>query len=301
MGDRAPRTTHGPNFKWDVDTNTLAYYCFRCNASKEIKDFISNHYKEMNPSSLEVRIQHFNSLTDDSKNTTTNPSKQTIEIYESLQHISDEECSEALSDRLKEMEFAPIKKEVIQSNDELGNIDEYFKSHWSMQRKFQHLEMNDFELSRFLKIASTMNIKSCGIKIEKRFIALNKLRKSVMSEEGDAWLANGEGVEVKTSFITPLLGSSVSLTGLRLWEQKVNHYFLFVVDLRDLDFGPKPYAMWIPKEYLQFLDDQGKLRTPGLKKSDAKDNKKVQKSLSIKIDKLEDWVKRFPLPSHLKI
>ena len=186
----------------------------------------------------------------------------------------------------------------IDIKNNIENLDPMYKQYWTMQRNFQSFDMKDMRIDDFFKVVSTMNIKSRGMKIEKRILINNAkyLKKSVMSEQGDAWLVNGDGLEIKTSFITPLVGSSVSLTGLRLWEEKVKYYFLLVVDIRNIDIGPISYAMWVPKEKLDEMDKELKLGTPGMKKSDSKGNLNVAKSLCLSIETVEQWVKNYPVP-----
>ena len=223
-----------------------------------------------------------------------------------------DECSKEL-EQLLAIYQSSTSKEAIDNHDEvlneedehfeeyeaseISNIDETFINYWMLQKELQILDMNSLEWKEFIKVVSTMNIKSRGIKIEKRFIAKNELKKSVMKEQGDAWLANGEGVEIKTSFITPLKGSSVSLTGLRLWEEKVLHYLFIIIDISDLEVDPKSYIFWVPKSKLVELEQLEKLATPGMKKSAAMDNKNVAKSLTIKKDELDNWAKEFSLPA----
>ena len=120
-------------------------------------------------------------------------------------------------------------------------------------------------------------------------------------EEGDAWLDDGSGVEIKTSVVTPLKGSKVSLTGLKLWEEKVKYYLLIVIDLRDLVQGPQTHVMWVSREEMLKAESQGLMNTPGMKKSKAAENVNVQKGLQLKMSEVEEWTKQYPAPDWLKL
>ena len=182
-----------------------------------------------------------------------------------------------------------LKKEL----DAISDLDQTYNDYWTLQTEYQNQSLIDIPWDEFIKIVSMMNIKSRGIKIERRIIEKNNWKKAVQKEQGDAWLPSGEGIEIKTSFITPLKGSAVSLTGLRLWEDQVKYYFLLVIDISDLSSAPKTYAYWVPKEELQKLDDAGRLGIPGMKKSAATGNANVAKSLNNKKYELDEWAEKY--------
>ncbi len=314
---RKKREVYGPNFKWNTNSNMLAYCCYRAKEPKSSREMIAKKLG-IEPSTLNTRIQHFNSLSEHSNSKKATPSSEVKSIFLNSQYLSIDECNKYIQKFLHEDEVseyfheepqvdglhakeakdsAGIDFEIVKTN-KVDDLNSIFKNYWVMQRDFQKYDMNSMPLNDFFKVVSTMNIKSRGMKIEKRILINNAkfLKKSVMSEQGDAWLGNGDGLEIKTSFITPLVGSSVSLTGLRLWEEKVKFYFLLVVDIRNIEVEPIIYSMWVPKEKLEEMDNNSKLGTPGMKKSDAKGNANVAKSLTLKTETLEEWAKLYPAP-----
>lgn len=166
--------------------------------------------------------------------------------------------------------------------------------------KLQNSDLNDMSWNDFIKAVSLMNLKSRGIKIEKRLIEKNNFNDSIRSEQGDAWLENGEGIEIKTSIKTVMKGSSFSLKGLRLWEDKVKHYIFVCIDISDLEKEPITHIMWVPKSYLLELEQSGKLQAPGDKGEVLAQKKLVQKMVTFKKGELELWVQKFPVPDWFK-
>ena len=261
---RKKREVFGANFKWNTECNLIAYCCFRLKDTKVPKDELA---KKMNieVSTLNNRIQHFNSLSENSKSKTTNPSEEVRMIFKTSSHLTADNCQAFIANFLSrntdyitpnetnsknifynehEKYQDEIELEIDKSNT-IENLNSTYLNFWNNQKNLQKFDMNKMPWNDFIKAVSLLNIKSRGMKIEKRILVNNatKLKKSIMSEEGDAWMENGDGLEIKTSFITPLIGSSVSLTGIRLWEEKVKFYFLLVIDISNLESDPITYAM----------------------------------------------------------
>lgn len=303
---RKKRETFGPNYKWNEESNFLAFCCYKLDESIENKAIVAEKLG-VKLSSFDNRIQHFNSLTDKSKDKSSRPSQQVISIFNENKDITPEECIKALQDFIgvenyDESNLSNIDYEKEEVN-EIDQLQDTYSNYWQLQIDYQQFDMSQLPWNDFVKIVSTMNIKSRGMKIEKRIIKNNNYIKSIMNEEGDFWLDNERknGVELKTSFITPLKGSSVSLTGLRLWEKKVKFYLLIVVDISNPDNEPITYKMWVPKEDLIKLDEDGKLRTPGMKKSVAAKNLNVARGLNIKKEHLGQWQEKYKLPQNFKL
>lgn len=301
---RHPRTTDGPNFEWSQESNLLAFHCFVSGASSDNREAVASKFG-VKYTSFNNRIQHFKSLSPSSKATTCNPSEDVREIYKAHLSCTPEFSASEIQKFLKH-EYVPEAPEEdldfeTAEVEQIENLNSTFLNYWEAQRKYQSFDMSLMPWNDFAKVVSTMNIKSRGMKIESRIISNNNLKKSVMSEEGDAWLASGAGVEIKTSFITPLKGSAVSLTGIRLWEEKVKHYLLIVVDISDLTREPRSYAMWVPKGKLDEMDREQRLTTPGMKKSAAVGNKNIAKGLCLNTEELAAWEQKFPLPSEFRL
>ncbi|MBD64724.1 MAG: hypothetical protein CME62_05930 [Halobacteriovoraceae bacterium] len=302
---RKPRTTKGPNFKWAGEPNLLAFYCFKAKIGRENRKKVADKLGiELNV--LDARINHFVSQTPHSKSVSHTPSHEVVDIFKNNQTTGEESylrLREYLgSDFIEEETNEDIDESEIEVTPvtNIPDLNKIFKNYWKIQKEYQLLNMDHMEWRDLVKVSSTMNIKSRGIKIEKRIINLNQWKKSVMSEQGDAWLNNGDGVEIKTSFITPLKGSSVSISGLRLWEEKVMYYLMIIIDISDTHIEPRTYFYWISKEQLHELDTQKRLGIPGMKKNDAIGNKNIPKSLNIKKYELEDWLKIYPVPKDFK-
>jgi len=312
--ERKSRTTNGTNYKWTWSSNFVAYCCYRIKIDKKRKEEIASKLGTT-LERLDNRIQHFNSLNSSTENKKGTPSEEVKLIFKTSAYLSDEECSKKIELILKSNEpvmkddqitvddsIKEIDVEIIPTK-EISNLKESFLDYWKLQQDYQKKEMSQMIWNDFIMATSMMNIKSRGMKIEKRILTNNKehLKKSIMNEEGDAWLSNGEGVEIKTSFITPLVGSAVSLTGLRLWEEEVKWYLLLVVDISELKIVPKTYLMWVPKEKLDELDKEGRLTTPGMKKTAARNNKNVAKALTLSDEELESWSKEYKTPNWFKL
>ena len=313
--ERKKRTTLSPNYKWDTKSNELAYYCFRVSEEFGLENKIALANKlKIRLSQLDNRIQHYKSLTLKSKNVSARPSKEVVDIFNSNESVSDAICLNRLKLFLQssyvptgldeEIETEEIEK--VSNIVDLSNLDGLYKEYWLNQVKYQKSDLSELDWNNFLKLTSTMNIKTRGIKIEKRIIEKNRYFDSKRYEEGDAWLPNDngekteDGLEIKTSFITPLKGSSVSIAGIRLWEEKVKYYLLIVVDLRNIERGPISYFMWVPKEEMKKYEKNGKLTIINMKKTAAKNNINIPMGLSLNDSELADWLKKYPVHENFK-
>lgn len=302
IADRKPRIVNGPNFKWDEEATKISFFLAKVNLGA---DWIINVADKIgiksNVLSNKVSKLRYYDINIPGK---SDFSKLEISVFEKYNNLSSLDMLGEIENFLKS-EYAPIEKKAINHAyeevpfDELkhrNEIERAYEIHWRIEKLLQISNLNELDWDFFVKAISMMNIKSRGMKIEKRVLARNNLKKSVMSEEGDAWLETGEGLEIKTSFITPLLGSGVSLAGFRLWESKVKYYLCIIVDLRNPNEQPITYKIWLPKEKLEEFDLQGKLSTPSMKKSIAVSNKNVARGLTLKTDELIELQAQFPLP-----
>ncbi len=305
---RKKRKVFGSNFKWGEESNRVAFHLF--NVEKFRSEYRPEVAKRLGirEQQLEGRIGHFKSLTPESKSTSVNPTAEVKALYNELCKLSKEESIKFLDHYINskpELALEASSNADIEIEEDDLDFEEYevenvkdleqtYQDYWALQKEYQITDMSSLPLNEFLKIVSMMNIKSRGIKLEKRFIVKNKLRKAIRSEPGDAWLENGDGVEIKTSFITPLKGSSVSLTGLRFWEEDVKYYLLLVIDISDLSKDPVLYPMWVPKDAL--INEDVHFTTPNMKGEIAKANKNVPKGLCLNKATLEKWIKKYPLP-----
>ena len=180
---RKNRVVYGPNFKWNGLPNYFAYLCFRVKATQAERESIANKIC-VKYESLNNRIQHFRSLSPDSNSKTTKPSMEVKQLFESYKPFSTGFCKEELDKFLMSSYISTesesdlnFETEVYEESDSLSD---YFQQFWTIQKKYQKQDMSQLPWDDFIKIISTMNIKSRGIKIEKRVISLNSFRKSVM-------------------------------------------------------------------------------------------------------------------------
>ncbi|MEH0862298.1 hypothetical protein [Halobacteriovorax sp. DPLXC-1] len=304
--NRKKRETFGPNYKWNEESNFLAFCCYKIDESIENRALIAEKLG-IKLSSFDNRMQHFNSLSKNSKDTSSKPSQQVKDIFQKNNNITVDECINTIQEFIGKENYDEVNLSNIdyekEEINEVNQLQETYLNYWRLQIDYQQYDMSRLPWNDFVKIVSTMNIKSRGMKIEKRIIKNNDFIKSVMNEEGDFWLdtERENGVELKTSFITPLKGSSVSLTGLRLWEKKVKFYLLIVVDISNPQNEPITYKMWVPKEELIKLDEEGRLRIPGMKKSIAAKNLNVARGLNIKKEHLNQWQEKYKVPQGFKL
>ena len=173
--------------------NKIAYYFFRIREEIENKKRIASKL-DISFKKLDNRIQCFNSLILKSKNSTATPSKEIKDIFNTcrdktdlyyINQIKNFLGTEYISyERDEEIETKEIKG-IPEVND-LENVDSIFKKYWSFQVKYQKCNLFDPEWNNFIKLVSIMNIKTRGIKIEKRIIANNNLCDSGRHEQGDA-------------------------------------------------------------------------------------------------------------------
>jgi hypothetical protein len=97
---RQPRRTFGKNYKWNKDANLIAFYAFKLDKTKEQREAIAE-LLDCSLDRLDNRIQHFNSLTLNSKSTTTNPSNLVKSIYTEYKDLDLSSCKEKLKAILK--------------------------------------------------------------------------------------------------------------------------------------------------------------------------------------------------------
>ncbi|CBW25668.1 hypothetical protein BMS_0764 [Halobacteriovorax marinus SJ] len=181
----------------------------------------------------------------------------------------------------------------------LPNLEKTFKEHWSLQEMIdvQGSEyLNNLSKKDFLMAVSMRNLRSRGVDIEKRVIKVNKWESvSGKKEQGDAKNQN-RFIEIKSSIITPLKNSSITLRGMREWED-IDYYCFVIIDYRNFESGKiNDYIFYISRKDLDIESKKyGLAKKYNLSEKASKGNKNIPLGINMKIgDKnFKRWEEKF--------
>ena len=173
----------------------------------------------------------------------------------------------------------------------MDQISSFFKEYWNMVLSYSSEEkLLTLNWDDFIRLVSVMNIKSCGTNIEKRILAQNNwIKVRGHDSHGDGMTPDGRIIEIKSSIVSPLKGSSVTFRGIRPWHKIDEHHFI----LTDLsDFRNKPITttfMLTPQQIIYERDVEKVLTRYNKKKADVIDNENIELGTSFKKDDLKRW------------
>lgn len=150
---------------------------------------------------------------------------------------------------------------------------QYFKDFWTGQAYFRSYKVQDsLSWDELACVASTMNIRTSGTRLERRLILANPPWCKVVGKQnhGDAWIDSSrtQAVEIKTSFITPNKNSTSSFRGVRLWVREVVAHYFVLIDIRDMERGPMTKIFRLDREQLLKEFELGVFRVTNKKKKD---------------------------------
>lgn len=174
-------------------------------------------------------------------------------------------------------------------------IARFFKSYWDTLLRFHSDDvLNQLEWNDFIRLVSTMNIKTSGTKIEARILKLNDWKKiRGHSSHGDAISTDGKVIEVKSSIISPIRGSGVTFRGIRPWHN-VDEYHFVLVDLSKYAEIPKTHTFKLSKQQINHEHNvERTLRPYNMKNDDRALNEKIELGTSFRKSDLERWVKLY--------
>lgn len=174
-------------------------------------------------------------------------------------------------------------------------IDEYFKNYWATQVEYlSESKLDLLSWDDFIKVASTMNIRTSGVKIENRILKKNNWQKvRGHASHGDGIRPDGKIVEIKSSIVTPIPGSTISFKGIRPWHEIDFHYFI-IVHINDLGLGPVTEVLKLDREQINYEQNEMKtIRPYSGKKLDREGIKNVQLGAAFKKGDFERWVKNY--------
>mgnify|MGYP001615670139 CR=1 FL=1 len=169
----------------------------------------------------------------------------------------------------------------------LDRIDEIFILHWKLQQKIDKDSesiLNDLSNLDFFKAVSMRNHRSRGVDIQKRVIQKNGWTPVSRTEEkGDA--KRGEDfIEIKSSIITPLKDSSITLRGIRGWEE-INFYCFLIIDYTYFESDKiTNYIFWLSKEEFENESKRyGIAKKYNLSDKASKENRNIPLGINMKI------------------
>lgn len=170
------------------------------------------------------------------------------------------------------------------------NINEYFEAYWKAQIFYSdNSNLDNLDWNQFIKVVSTMNIKSCGTKIEQRILRLNNWNKiEGHSSHGDGRNADGKIFEVKSSIITPNPKSRITFRGIRAWHLIDCHCFV-LINLQNFTKSVETSIFILSKEQMNFEKERKVFRPYTMKKADRLESANVELGSSFKKGDLERW------------
>ena len=124
---RKKREVYGENFRWSGEPNWIAYLCFRVWKRLSKLKLFREHYG-LRSDQIIARIQHYKSLTPESKDKSATPSVEVCKIYENNEGLSDLECQQRLQEWLQTSK-TPLKllgesKPTQQSSEEVIEVSD---------------------------------------------------------------------------------------------------------------------------------------------------------------------------------
>ncbi len=188
----------------------------------------------------------------------------------------------------------------------LSEIKRFYESYWDLQIKYG----NDSELDclswvDFVRITSTMNIKTRGTKIEKRILRLNGWQKARgRAAPADGLDRNGKSIEIKSSVLSPLEGSDVTFRGIRPWA-KIDEHLFILINLQNHRTEAETSLFRLNQHQILREVDLGALKPYNMKREDRLQNEKTELGSSFRNGDLKRWKQLYPvedilLESHAK-
>ncbi|MGK5085388.1 hypothetical protein WDW37_19040 [Bdellovibrionota bacterium FG-1] len=177
----------------------------------------------------------------------------------------------------------------------MRSILEFYREFWEIQLHYSSDQVLDaLEWDDFIRVASFMNIRSRGTKIEKRILSRNHWDKvRGHASHGDGRRGDGTVIEIKSSIITPLPGSGVTFRGIRPWHD-VQEYYFVLVDLYNFRVQPNTTVFKLSKEQILYERDKEKTLCPyTMKKADRVKNEATELGTSFKNGDLERWKEKY--------
>lgn len=177
----------------------------------------------------------------------------------------------------------------------MKNISEFYQNFWETQLFYLKDDaLFELEWNDFIKVVSIMNIKTCGTKIEQRILKSNGwIKIQGYSSHGDGLKSDGTVVEIKSSIISPLPGSSVTFRGIRP-HHDISEYIFILIDLRQFKESPITHIFKLTKnDILNEKDIFKTLRPYNMKKADREKNVFSELGTSFKNGDLERWIKQY--------
>lgn len=169
-------------------------------------------------------------------------------------------------------------------------ISQFFTSYWKTQLDYSNKDkLFNLTWNDFVKIVSTMNIRTGGVNLEKRIIVKNNWKKITgHASHGDALTEEDKIVEIKGSIISPLPGSTISFKGIRPWHNIDFHYFI-IIHISNYNIDPITTVFKLNSEQLNSEVKLGTIRPYSGKKADRNGQKNVQLGASFKKGDFERW------------
>lgn len=182
-------------------------------------------------------------------------------------------------------------------------ISEFYQNFWETQLLYLDDDaLSKLEWNDFIKVVSMMNIKTCGTRIEQRVLKANGWQKiKGHSSHGDGKKPDGAVVEIKSSIISPMPGSSVTFRGIRP-HHDISEYIFILVDLRQFKESPITHIFKLSKDDIHNEKDIFKtLRPYNMKKADREKNVISELGTSFKNGDLERWIKQYSPKEKFKL
>lgn len=182
----------------------------------------------------------------------------------------------------------------------IKDINKVFTEFWDLQKRIDEKEnwFDGLSWETFVRLVSMRNLRSRGVDIEKWVIEKNKWETVKQSEQrGDAKY-DGNYIEVKSSIVTPLKKSSITLRGVRNWEH-IDDFCFIVIDYRNYKENKIPvyvFRIW-RHEFEEESTKHGLLKGYSLSKKANQANQNIPLGITMKIgdENFNRWVKRYTI------
>ena len=169
----------------------------------------------------------------------------------------------------------------------LSNLQKTFEAHWLLQKEIDSRGeqlLNTLSKQDFLMAVSMRNLRSRGVDIQKRVIAHNNWTPvSGKKEQGDA-KNKDDHVEIKSSIVTPLKSSTITLRGMREWED-IDYFCFVIIDYRDFESDKiDDYIFYISRNELDFeSNNYGLAKKYNLSQNASAHNKNIPLGINMKV------------------